>query len=159
MRNSCRWDKSLPCVKGGGRASARSEGLLQSPTACGGAPFAQGGLSRRDQGPALQTSIGHRRRAGVYSRRKICYNTTIESEGIVWKRYYLSAMAGFLRILKSPCVSKEIRFPKWHLPTVYQWNWRAKLAVNTQTPVRGRFCHRTGVSLFARWSLRSTDKK
>ena len=54
-------------------------------------------------------------------------------------------MAGFRRILKSPCASREIRFPKLHLPTVYQRNRRAKLAVNTQTPVRGRFCHRTGV--------------
>ena len=54
-------------------------------------------------------------------------------------------MAGFPRILKSPCVSKENRFPKLNLPTVYQRNRRAKLAVNTQTPVHGRFCHRTGV--------------
>ena len=27
------------------------------------------------QGPALHSPIKHRRRAGVYSRRKICYNT------------------------------------------------------------------------------------
>ena len=54
-------------------------------------------------------------------------------------------MAGFPRILKNPCASMENRFPKLYLPTVYQWNRRAKLAVNTQTPVRGRFCHRTGV--------------
>ena len=54
-------------------------------------------------------------------------------------------MAGFPRILKNPCASKEIRFPKLYLPTVYQRKWRAKLAVNTQTPVHGRFCHRTGV--------------
>ena len=45
-------------------------------------------------------------------------------------------MAGFPRILKSPCVSKEIHFPKFNLPTVYQRNRRAKLAVNTQTPVQ-----------------------
>ena len=45
-------------------------------------------------------------------------------------------MAGFRRILKSPCASKEIRFPKLNLPTVYQRNRRAKLAVNTQTPVQ-----------------------
>ena len=54
-------------------------------------------------------------------------------------------MAGFPRILKNPCASKENRFPKLNLPTVYQRNRRAKLAVNTQTPVHGRFCHRTGV--------------
>ena len=45
-------------------------------------------------------------------------------------------MAGFPRILKSPCASKENRFPKLNLPTVYQRNRRAKLAVNTQTPVQ-----------------------
>ena len=78
---------------------------------------------------------------------------------IRWSKSYLFAMAGFPRILKNPCASKENRFPKLNLPTVYQRNRRAKLAVNTQTPVHGRFCHRTGVSLFARWSLRSTDKK
>ncbi|MEF2838654.1 MAG: hypothetical protein U0N82_13145, partial [Oscillospiraceae bacterium] len=49
--------------------------------------------------------------------------------------YLLFATLGFPRILKSPCASKENRFPKLNLPTVYQWNWRAKLAVNTQTPV------------------------
>ena len=43
-------------------------------------------------------------------------------------------MAGFPRISKSPCASKENRFPKLYLPTVYQRNRRAKLAVNTQTP-------------------------
>ena len=45
-------------------------------------------------------------------------------------------MAGFPRILKNPCASKENRFPKLNLPTVYQRNRRAKLAVNTQTPVQ-----------------------
>ena len=47
-------------------------------------------------------------------------------------------MAGFPRILKSPCASKEIHFPKLNLPTVYQQNRRAKLAINTQTPDHGR---------------------
>ena len=37
-------------------------------------------------------------------------------------------MAGFRRIPKSPCASKEIRFPKLNLPSVYQRNRRAKLA-------------------------------
>ena len=45
-------------------------------------------------------------------------------------------MAGFPRILKNPCASKENRFPKLNLPTVYQRNRRAKLAINTQTPVQ-----------------------
>ena len=70
-----------------------------------------------------------------------------ESEGGVWLRFCLYVMAGFPRILKNPCASKENRFPKLNLPTVYQRNRRAKLAVNTQTPVHGRFCHRTGVRL------------
>ena len=43
-------------------------------------------------------------------------------------------MAGFPRILKSPCASKEIRFPKLNLPTVYQRKWRAKLADENNTP-------------------------
>ena len=77
----------------------------------------------------------------------LCYNSPNESEGFVCTRFFLSATAGFPRISKSPCASKEIRFPKLHLPTVYQRNRRAKLAVNTQTPVHGRFCHRTGVLL------------
>ena len=37
-------------------------------------------------------------------------------------------MAGFSRILKNPCASKEIPILKLHLPTVYQRNRRAKLA-------------------------------
>lgn len=64
-----------------------------------------------------------------------------------WSKSYLSATGGFPRILKSPCASKKIRFPILHLPTIYQRNRRAKLAINTQTPVHGRFCHRTGVLL------------
>ena len=63
-------------------------------------------------------------------------------------------MAGFPRILKNPCASKENRFPKLNLPTVYQRNRRAKLAVNTQTPVHCRFCHRTGVFLLVPLSER-----
>ena len=86
-------------------------------------------------GMGLQVAITH----------NACYNTSNESEGFIWLRYFSFAMAGFPRILKSPCASKENRFPKLNLPTVYQRNRRAKLAVNTQTPVRGRFCHRTGV--------------
>ena len=43
-------------------------------------------------------------------------------------------MAGFPRILKSPCASKEIRFPKLNLPTVYQRKWRAKLADENNSP-------------------------
>ena len=66
-----------------------------------------------------------------------CYNTLNnvgdgfpipKSEGFICIKFYLSAMAGFRRILKSPCVSKEIRFPKLNLPTVYQRNRRVKLA-------------------------------
>ena len=37
-------------------------------------------------------------------------------------------MAGFLRISKSACDSKEIPILKLHLPTVYQRKPRAKLA-------------------------------
>ena len=68
------------------------------------------------------------------------------SRDICWS---LSATGRFPRILKNPCASKENRFPKLNLPTVYQRNRRAKLAVNKQTPVHGRFCHRTGVFCFS----------
>ena len=44
------------------------------------------------------------------------------------EKSYLSAMAKSCRISKSACASKEIRFPKLKLPTVYQRNRRAKLA-------------------------------
>ena len=48
----------------------------------------------------------------------------------------LYVTVGFPRISKSPCASKEIRFSQIHLPTIYQRNRRAKLAINTQTPVQ-----------------------
>jgi len=40
-------------------------------------------MGRRDQGPALHSFIEHRCRAGVYSHRKLCYNTPNESEDFV----------------------------------------------------------------------------
>jgi hypothetical protein len=46
-------------------------------------------------------------------------------------------MAGFPRILKNPCASKENRFPKLNLPTVYQRNRRAKLAINAEDIMKG----------------------
>ena len=43
------------------------------------------GMGRwRDQGPALRFSILRCRRAGVYSRRKICYIIANESEEALW---------------------------------------------------------------------------
>jgi hypothetical protein len=40
-----------------------------------------------------------------------------ESESFIYIKSYLSAMAGFPRLPKSPCISKTIHFPKIHLPT------------------------------------------
>ena len=60
---------------------------------------------------------------------------------IRWLKSYLFAMAGFRRILKSPCASKENRFPKLNLPTEPE----SQNCKNKLTPVHGRFCHRTGV--------------
>ena len=108
------------------------------------------GLCTPHQSPAVTASPQGEAFVAIY--RDACYNTKKEtdchagvrtgsqwrekSEGILCIRCYLFAMAGFPRILKSPCASKENRFPKLNLPTVYQRNLRAKLAVNTQTPVQ-----------------------
>ena len=99
------------------------------------APFTQGGLCALQNAHDYATILPTKARV-FYDQNTVC---------LPWQ--------DFPRILKSPCASKEICFPKLHLPTIYQRNRRAKLAVNTQTPVHGRFCHRTGAFAVHKASL------